>query len=199
MSTAEFQVLADRMTAIEEQMAATHFGHFCLTGHLVETLRASAPARVVTVSSMMHEYSGDIDLEHINAPRSAWTIYCNAKLANLLFTLELKKRLAAHAPGVLAVAAHPGYTATNLQYGAGPHAVMAVMNGLLAQDVRVGAQPQLYAALGADIESGDYCGPVGMMSGAAAKNKRAPRAEDEAAAAALWAKTAELTKMDYLT
>ena len=181
----------------EEQMAATHFGHFALTGHLIELLRASAPARVVTVSSMMHEYSGELDLENINAQRSAWSIYCNAKLANLLFTLELTKRLVG--TGVLAVAAHPGYTATNLQYGAGPAVLMAVLNGLMAQDVTVGAQPLLYAALGEDIDSGDYCGPAGMMSGPATKCKRAKLAEDEAAAAKLWAKSAELPKMDYLS
>jgi NAD(P)-dependent dehydrogenase (short-subunit alcohol dehydrogenase family) len=99
------------------------------------------------------------------------TIYANVKLANMLYTLELKKRLAAHAPGVLAVACHPGYTATGLQMtpGKGPAWVMGWMNHYFAQDVRLGAQPQLYAALGEDIESGDYTGPASKAKGPACK------------------------------
>ena len=185
----------------EEQMAATHFGHYTLTGALLERLRAAAPgSRVVTQSSMMHEFSGDLPLENINAQRSAWSTYANAKLANMLFTLELKKRLAAKAPGVLAVACHPGYTATGLQFtpGKGPTWFMGCMNALFAQPVRVGAQPQLYAALGEDVENGDYTGPAGKASGPATKVARAARASDEAAAAALWRVTAQLTQFDYL-
>ena len=122
----------------------------------------------------MHEFSGDLPLEDaaaLNAPRGAWSIYGNAKLANMLFTLELKKRLATHAPGVLAVACHPGYTATGLQLtpGKGPAWVMQTMNNWFAQSVAVGAQPQLYAALGEDIESGDYPGPASKAYGPATK------------------------------
>ena len=155
----------------EEQIAATHFGHFTLTGLLMPKLQASAPARVVTQSSMMHNFSGDLPFDDLNAKRNTWTIYSNVKLTNMLFTLELKKRLAAKAPGVIAVACHPGYTATNLQLtpGKGPAWLMGCMNSLFAQDVRMGAQPQLYAALGDDIVSGDYTGPVSMSSGPATK------------------------------
>ena len=187
---------------LEEQMAATHFGHFALTGALIDRLRASAPARIVNVSSLMHEYSGDIDFERINERRPAWRIYSEAKLANLLFSLELKRRLAARAPGVIVASAHPGYTATNLQLtpGKGPVPVMQFFNSLFAQSVSVGAQPQLYAALGSDIESGDYCGPSGLMhaSGPATKVPRSARAFDEAAAAKLWAVSAKLTGIDFL-
>jgi NAD(P)-dependent dehydrogenase (short-subunit alcohol dehydrogenase family) len=128
------------------------------------------------------------------------TLYAHAKLANLLFVLELKKRLAARAPGVLAVGCHPGYTATHLQLsaGKGPAWLMRGMNALFAQDVRVGAQPQLYAALGDDVASGDYTGPASVSHGPATKVGRARRAEDEDAAAKLWEVTARLTKMDYL-
>ena len=148
----------------------------------------------------MHWFSGDLPFDKINEPRSAWSIYGNAKLANMLFTLELKKRLAKHAPGVLAVACHPGYTATQLQLtpGKGPAWLMRAMNAAFAQDVRMGAQPQLYAALGDDIESGDFTGPVGVSTGAACKVSRASRATDEAAAAKLWALSAKLTGVDYL-
>jgi NAD(P)-dependent dehydrogenase (short-subunit alcohol dehydrogenase family) len=135
-----------------------------------------------------------------SVPRHRRGIYANAKLANLLFTLELKKRLAAHAPGVLAVSCHPGYTATGLQTtpGKGPTWLMGCMNSLFAQDVRVGAQPQLYAALGDDIDNGDYTGPVGKTKGAATKAPRAARACDEAAAARLWELSVQLTACDYL-
>jgi len=156
-----------------------------------------------------------------HAARARRSIYGNAKLANMLFTLELKKRLAAHAPGVIAVACHPGYTATNLQLtpGKGPTWLMGGMNALFAQGVRMGAQPQLYAALGEDIESGDFTGPASFSKGPAIKARgvrawracgadaacalpaqaaRASRAKDEAAAAKLWALTAKLTKFDYL-
>jgi NAD(P)-dependent dehydrogenase (short-subunit alcohol dehydrogenase family) len=128
------------------------------------------------------------------------SIYANAKLANMLFTLELRKRLAKHAPGVLAVACHPGYTATGLQLtpGKGPEWMMRAMNAAFAQDVRMGAQPQLYAALGDDIENGDFTGPEGLSKGPAMKVSRSKRAQDEDAAAKFWALSAKLTGIDYL-
>jgi NAD(P)-dependent dehydrogenase (short-subunit alcohol dehydrogenase family) len=149
---------------------------------------------------MMHWFSGDMPFEKLNAKRSPWSIYGNAKLANMLFSLELKKRLAAHAPGVMAVTCHPGYTSTGLQLtpGKGPAWLMRGMNWAFAQSVRMGAQPQLYAALGEDIESGDFTGPAGVSKGPAVKVKRAKRATDEAAAAKLWALSAKLTGVDYL-
>ena len=149
----------------------------------------------------MHWFSGDLPFAKLDKKRSAWSIYGNAKLANMLFTLELKKRLAAHAPGVKAVACHPGYTATGLQLtpGKGPLWLMRAVNAAFAQSVRMGAQPQLYAALGEDIESGDFTGPVGVSKGPATKVKRASRANDEEAAAKLWALSAKLTKVDCLT
>ena len=163
-------------------------------------LKASAPSRVVTQSSMMHWFSGDMPLDKVNKQRDKWSIYANAKLANMLFTLELKKRLAKHAPGVLAVACHPGYTATGLQLtpGKGPEWMMRAMNAAFAQDVRMGAQPQLYAALGDDIESGDFTGPEGLSKGPAMKVSRSKRAQDEDAASKFWALSAKLTGINYL-
>ena len=169
----------------------------------------------------MHWFSGDLPLDKINKRRDKWcalvircavtrmphslrcrtrSIYANAKLANMLFTLELKKRLAKHAPGVLAVACHPGYTATGLQLtpGKGPEWMMRAMNAAFAQDVRMGAQPQLYAALGDDIQNGDFTGPEGLSKGPAMKVSRSKRAQDEDAAAKFWALSAKLTGVDYL-
>jgi len=93
-----------------------------------------------------------------------------------------------------------GYTATNLQHtpGMGPAWLADCMNGLFAQSVEVGAQPQLYAAVGADIMSGDYTGPVGGSKGPAAKAEPCARALNDAAAAQLWALSAKLVGMDYL-
>ena len=188
----------------EEQIAATHLGHFTLTAELIDRLKASQPSRIVTQSSMMHNFSGDLPLtaEGLNAKRWAWSIYANAKLANMLFTLELQKRLENKglAPGIIAVACHPGYTATNLQNtpGYGPRWLSSGMNAMFAQKVEVGAQPQLYAAVGADIQNGDYTGPLGNASGPACKVPRSERAKDQQAAAKLWALTAQLTKTDFL-
>jgi hypothetical protein len=91
---------------------------------------------------MMHWFSGDMPFDKLNAKRSPWSIYGNAKLANMLFSLELKKRLAAHAPGVMAVTCHPGYTSTGLQLtpGKGPAWLMRGMNWAFAQSDNYWAQ-----------------------------------------------------------
>ena len=189
----------------EEQLAATHLGHFTLTGELLDRLKASVPARIVTQSSMMHMFSGDLptSVEGLNSQRFCWNIYANVKLANLLFTRELAKRLdkaGLSQQGLLAVTCHPGYTATNLQKtpAYGPEWFSSGMNKLFAQDVSVGAQPMLYAALGSDIENDDFTGPVGTSSGPATKVSRTDRAKSDAAAAKLWELTAAMCKLDYL-
>lgn len=95
-------------------MGGNHFGHFALTGRLLD--RLSAGARVVTVSSLKHR-SGVVDPGDPDGDRrgyAPWAAYRRSKLANLLFAFELQRRLLAAGGRVMSVAAHPGYAATDL-------------------------------------------------------------------------------------
>ncbi len=110
-----------RQTAdgFELQMATNHLGHFALTGLLLDRLLTSGHSRVVTVSSLMH-HNGQIDFDDVAGLRirNTWQHYGASKLANLLFTAELSRRLVAHDETTAAVAAHPGWTRSNL-FGTG--------------------------------------------------------------------------------
>src|ERR1700690_1356538 len=132
----------------ELQFGTNHLGHFALPNLLLEHVTG----RVVTVSSGAHRM-GSVDLDDLNWERkrySAWRAYGQSKLANLLFTAELQRRLTAAGSSVLATAAHPGYAATNLQFHSGSRALellSSVGNRVLAQDEDGGALPTLYAAV----------------------------------------------------
>jgi NAD(P)-dependent dehydrogenase (short-subunit alcohol dehydrogenase family) len=179
----------------ELQFGTNHLGHFALTNLLLERVNG----RVVTVSSMAHR-SGRIDFDDLNwerKPYSSWRAYGQSKLANLLFTSELQRRLSAAGSTVLATAAHPGYAATNLQFHSGHRAfdlLSSVGNRLLAQDENGGALPTLYAAL-EDIPGDSYAGPGGFMEqrGAAKLVGRSAAAKDGDVARRLWDVSEELT------
>lgn len=149
----------------ELQFGVNHLGHFALTGLLLERISHSRDGRVVTVSSGLHKrgriHFDDIHGEH-NYGRTKF--YAQSKLANVVFAIELSKRLRANNVPIRSVLAHPGYSATNLQ-SAGPTGVsklvMKASNRMFAQDAEMGALPQLYAATGADVESGQFYGPDG--------------------------------------
>ena len=149
----------------ELQFGTNHLGHFALTGLLLGALEGRGDARVVTVSSTAHRM-GRINFDDLNGERRyrRWRAYGQSKLANLLFALELDRRLRASGSTVKSLAAHPGYAATNLQSAAAPaldRAVMAVTNLLIAQDAEVGALSLLYAATEPGLEGGTYVGPDG--------------------------------------
>ena len=179
----------------ELQFGTNHLGHFALTNLLLERVNG----RVVTVSSMAHR-SGRIDFDDLNwerKPYSSWRAYGQSKLANLLFTSEMQRRLSAAGSTVLATAAHPGYAATNLQFHSGHRAfdlLSGVGNRLLAQDENGGALPTLYAAL-EDIPGDSYAGPGGFMEqrGAAKLVGRSAAAKDTEVARRLWDASEELT------
>jgi NAD(P)-dependent dehydrogenase (short-subunit alcohol dehydrogenase family) len=179
----------------ELQFGTNHLGHFALTNLLLEQVSG----RVVTVSSMAHR-SGRIDFDDLNwerKPYSGWRAYSQSKLANLLFTSELQRRLSDSGSTVLATAAHPGYAATNLQFHSGRRAfdlLSSVGNRLLAQDEDGGARPTLYAAL-EDIPGDSYAGPGGFMEqrGAAKLVGRSAAAKDADVARRLWDVSEELT------
>jgi hypothetical protein len=191
----------------EMQFGTNHLGHFALTGLLLDTLLATPGGRVVTISSNAHKFGAMRwdDLQWTRRYRK-WFAYSQTKLANLLFTLELQRRLSARGAGLIAVACHPGYAATNLQ-GAGPRmqgssigeAVMEVANRLFAQSAAMGALPTLHAATAADVQGGDYIGPDGLGEqwGHPTKVQPTTRARDADAQRRLWEISEALTGVRY--
>jgi NAD(P)-dependent dehydrogenase (short-subunit alcohol dehydrogenase family) len=191
----------------EQQIGTNHLGHFALTGLLLPLLHHEG-ARVVNVSSGAHRM-GDIDPEDLHFERrrySSWPAYGQSKLANLLFTAELDRRARAAGWDLTAVAAHPGFAATNLQtsgpwYARNPigKGLSKAMNLVLAQSAEEGAWPQLYAAAADDVAGNDYFGPGGRqeMRGHPARVGRRAAAQDQALAARLWEVSEEQTGVVY--
>ncbi|MFD5662783.1 oxidoreductase [Streptomyces hirsutus] len=190
----------------ETQFGVNHLGHFALTGLLLPALLAVPGARIVTVSSMTHVMA-NIDARDLNSERRyrRWVAYARSKSANLLFTHELARRLAAHGSDVVAAAAHPGYAATNLQT-AGPRAegrriaerVMRLGNRIVAQSAEAGALPLLYAATRPGVRPDAFIGPsFALWRGAPAPSWRAPWTLDDAMGERLWAASEELTGVTY--
>lgn len=179
----------------ERQFGTNHLGHFALTNLLLPDITD----RVVTVSSQAHR-RGSIDLDDLNwktRPYNTIAAYGQSKLANLLFTAELARRLAAAGSPVRATAAHPGWSATNLQSHTENRVAdlaMRVGNLLLAQSPEAGALPSLYAAT-QDIPSDSYVGPDGFYEyrGHPKLVGRSAAASDAATARRLWEASEELT------
>jgi NAD(P)-dependent dehydrogenase (short-subunit alcohol dehydrogenase family) len=185
------------------QFGTNHLGHFALTGLLLPLLRGRPDARVVTVSSNNHK-AGQMRFDDLQGERrySRWGAYAQSKLANLLFAFELDRKLKAAGWRSISVAAHPGYSATNLQLSAPPlheRLVMRVSNRLLAQSAEMGALPILYAAVAADLQGGAYVGPdgAGEIRGHPVLVQASKRAYDEDAARRLWTISEQLTGIAY--
>ena len=189
----------------EMHFGINHLGHFALTGLLFETLVASAPSRIVTVSSWSHR-SGTMqfdDLQWEHTPYDKSRAYGQSKLANILFTYEMGRRLRARGLDVKAVACHPGLADTNL------HLDRATMKRswfiryagpLMGQSAAMGAFPEIYAAVGADIQSGDYIGPSGFMGARGLPKKVCSneRSHDVEVAKRLWDESSALTGVRFL-
>ena len=179
----------------ELQFGTNHLGHFALTNLLLPHVTD----RVVTVSSGLHR-SGRIvldDLNWENRPYSDTGAYGASKLANLLFALELQRRLTAAGSPVRSTAAHPGYAATNLQSHTGSRLKdlgMKLGNRFIAQSDTGGALPTLFAAT-ADLPGGSYAGPSGFQEGRGAPTLvgRSQSASDVDLAKALWTASEQLT------
>jgi NAD(P)-dependent dehydrogenase (short-subunit alcohol dehydrogenase family) len=186
----------------ESQLAANYLGHFALTGLLLPRITKTPNARIVSLSSLAHKWSG-IRFHDLNATQryDKRLAYGQSKLACLMFAYELQRRLAKAGQTTLSVAAHPGVSATNL-FQHLPKAVQmfAPLTELVFQSASGGAQPTLYAALGEDIQGGDYCGPqsLGEMRGAPGKVGSSRRSRDEAVAARLWTVSEDVTGVRYL-
>jgi NAD(P)-dependent dehydrogenase (short-subunit alcohol dehydrogenase family) len=187
----------------ELQLGTNHLGHFALTGRLLDKLLATPRARVVTISSTAHKF-GRINFDDPQSERSyrRWRAYGQSKIANLLFTFELDRRLREIDADVLAVAAHPGYSATNLQFAATPSHIerlgSVVLNRVVAQSADRGALPTLYAAT-ADIPGGSFVGPDGFqeMRGEPKVVTPVRAARDPETARRLWELSEQLTGVHF--
>jgi NAD(P)-dependent dehydrogenase (short-subunit alcohol dehydrogenase family) len=181
----------------EMQIGTNHLGHFALTNRLLPHITG----RVVTVSSYLHR-GGHVGVDDLNWERRRYNptrAYADSKQANLLFTLELQRRLAAQGSSVRAVSAHPGIARTALAARAhGLRGIIAEMGtSVLAQDAAQGALPTLYAAT-QDIPGNTFVGPDGLAHwrGSPVVLRPSKSSRDPALAGRLWARSAKLTGVD---
>ena len=190
----------------ESQLGTNHLGHYALTGLLLPTLLAASDPRVVTVASNAHKFGrmhfDDLFFEHSRYGR--WSAYGQSKLANLLFSSELQRRALEHHTALTAVAAHPGYAATNLTSGpaigsALMRPLLAIGDKLMGQPDHMGALPQLYAATMPDVMADDYWGPDAFREqrGYPKRVGRTDHALDTDAASLLWNRSEALTSIAY--
>ena len=197
--------LSRTVDGFESQLGTNHFGHFALTGLLLPALRSARAARVVSVSSVGHRM-GTIDFDDLNWERgySRWAAYGRTKLANLLFIRELVRRLNRAGSPVLAAAAHPGLSDTELingilGRGGRLYGLGKAVNGWIGQSAADGALPSLYAATAPDVVPGDYFGPSGRgeRKGPPTRVGMSARARDAAVGERLWDVSEELTGVTY--
>ncbi len=187
----------------ELQFGTNHLGHFLLN-HLVFDLVSARSGRIVPVSSIVHLRARPIDFddpmltEHYTPARA----YAQSKLANLMYGLELARRLERAGSPVMSVSAHAGWSATNL-FSTGPtglaRSVYKVVNWAIAQPAEAGAVPEVLAAAGKEARNGAYYGPTsfGGMRGPVGDARIAEQARDEEAASRLWALSEELLGITF--
>ncbi|MEU6346045.1 oxidoreductase [Streptomyces sp. NPDC046977] len=190
----------------ELQFGTNHLGHFALTGLLLDLLPASTGSRVVTLSSAGHRMGGPIDLADLDwrtRPYNRTAAYGHSKLANLLFTYELQRRLPPGGP--LAVAAHPGGADTSGSKDAMTHAsaltrtAFAAVRPLLLQSPAMGALPVLRAATDPGVRGGDFYGPRGFQQsrGYPKAVRSSGPSYDTSLQRRLWAMSEELTGVSF--
>jgi NAD(P)-dependent dehydrogenase (short-subunit alcohol dehydrogenase family) len=187
----------------ELQFGTNHLGHFALTGLLLDHLLAAANSRVVTVSSLGHRVRSTIDFDDLQSERryDPFAAYGRSKLANLLFTYELQRRLTANHEATIAVAAHPGSSRTELlrESPGWLRIGSAVLGPLLFQSPRMGALPTLRAATDPTVRGGQYYGPGGFgeQRGYPKCVQSSAQSHDEELQRRLWAVSGELTGVNY--
>lgn len=191
--------LQKTVDGFETHIGTNHFGPFALTALLLDCLRAAPGARIVNTASMAHRLTPGIDFDDLNFSRKPYKdmdAYGKSKLATLMFTFELDRKLRQANLDIKAVVAHPGYTATNPDYG---NFFMRLMTRLMAQAPAMGALPALYAATSPDVSGGDYIGPNGFkeLSGYPTKVDCRPEARDTKLSAKLWSLSEQLTSIKY--
>ncbi len=192
----------------EVQIGTNHFGHFALTGRLMDLIRSTEGARVVSVSSLAHA-SGQIDIDNVDrvhevaSKYSKTKAYGNSKLANLLFAYELQRRFAAHNIDAISVAAHPGVSSTGLSDHLIPDRLRPFVRPvfeLITQPPDAGALPTLRAATDPNAWGGQFFGPasLGQSRGAPVVVASTDASYDAATAAKFWDSSQRLTGVTYL-
>lgn len=182
----------------ELQFGTNHLGHYALTGLLLEVLLKTEGARIVNVSSGAHKV-GNLNFDDLTWEKrgySAWRAYGDSKIANLYFTFELDRQLKEKKLNLLVTAAHPGYTATELQRNMG---IFEFLNNIFAQDISMGALPTLRAATEGGLKGGEYFGPGGFMEmwGFPIRVESNSLAKDAEIAKKLWEVSEELTRVKF--
>jgi NAD(P)-dependent dehydrogenase (short-subunit alcohol dehydrogenase family) len=194
------QVTAD---GFEMQFGTNHLGHFALTGLLLDNLLPVRGSRVVTVSSTGHRLRAAIHFDDLQWEHGYDRIaaYGQSKLANLLFTYELQRRLAANQKYTIAAAAHPGSTSTELTRNLPAifKPALAVLGPLVFQNAAMGALPTLRAATDPDVQGGQYYGPDGLgeQRGHPKLVSSSAQSHDEDLQRRLWKVSEELTGVTY--
>ena len=209
INNAGIMAIPRRTTAdgFEMQLGTNHLGHYALTLRVLPLLEAAKAPRVISVASTAHRM-GTMNFDDLMGEKAyaPWGAYGQSKLANLLFTYELNRKLSAAGKRTLAVAAHPGYAATNLQ-GVGAKMTgskfsawfMNVGNSMMAQSAGMGALPTLYAATVSDVKGGEYFGPDGFMElkGHPHRCDSNAKSKDLIAAQKLWEASEKLTGVRF--
>jgi NAD(P)-dependent dehydrogenase (short-subunit alcohol dehydrogenase family) len=201
MALPKREITAD---GFERQFATNYLGPFALTGLLLPSIKAKPGSRVVTLSSGA-SHQGKIEFDNLQSERvykPMFQAYAQSKLADLIFSQELQRRLTAVGSPIISTAAHPGYAVTNLQadhVGAGLTLLMAVMKPFLSQDAVHGALPTLFAAVAAEAVPGGYYGPDGIaeLKGHPAAVRLAKGTMDPAVAKRLWIESERLTNVKF--
>ncbi|RVW06198.1 SDR family NAD(P)-dependent oxidoreductase [Rhodococcus spongiicola] len=187
----------------ELQFGTNHLGHFALTGQLIENMLAVEGSRVVTISSLGHRIRAKIHFDDLQLERNYNRVaaYGQAKLANLMFTYELARRLEDKDAQTIAVAAHPGGSNTELTRNI-PGIVrppLELLSGLVAQSAAMGALPTLRAATDPSVRNGQYYGPDGFREtrGNPKLVESSAQSHDADIQRRLWAVSEELTDITY--
>jgi NAD(P)-dependent dehydrogenase (short-subunit alcohol dehydrogenase family) len=190
----------------ERQFATNYLGPFALTALLLPTIKPKPGSRIVALCSNAGKY-GKIAFDNLQGERRygpMFGAYTQSKLADLVFAVELQRRLtAAHSP-ILSVAAHPGYAITNL-HDSGPGTENSLLKSFLnllhplSQDAHHGALPTLFAAVSPTVQPGGYYGPDGFLEtkGNPTAAKIVAAAKDQAVAARLWEQSERLTGVTF--
>jgi NAD(P)-dependent dehydrogenase (short-subunit alcohol dehydrogenase family) len=190
----------------ESQEGINHLGHFALTGLLIDILERTPGSRVVNISSGGHRM-GFLEFDNLlysgGKGYSRPGAYGRSKLSNLLFTYELERRLEANGSNPIAVAAHPGLSATHLadHFGGGHlKGLIHLFFQFMAQSAAMGALPGIRAAVDPEVKGGQYYGPDGPRerSGYPVLVESNPASHNLADAQRLWQVSEELTGVKYL-
>lgn len=194
----------------ELHLATNYLGVFALTGRLLPMFSADTPARIVNVGSLLHRFS-KLDLDDFNWERNRygeWRAYGRSKLALLTFTIELNRRLRQSGSHIMALAAHPGFAATEIGKESSlvnpQNAIGKWFNSKMESRIPTAeeaARPILFAARDPGARGGDYYGPGGWLeiAGAPARARLNPAARDVDAGKRLWALSESLTGVRYLS